>query len=269
MKESLKTVLAAAALYASPALAHEECKNTETPFVDIEEWQMQAHKEILVVSDPVYAGERNFTGRPLRGYESKEVQMRPTDIGKLVNATPVLRSLIREYFESIGWDSKKAEAGAERYVFIVKDAYRPHRATDDMNAWRAEINSNPDNSDDVGSGWIAGGISGHNKGSAVDVTLGRKNNEGQVVELWMGARFDEFNAYSYLDSKGRALDKAKDDPFSYEGRGYLETRVPPEVLRKVLNESIKAYGGSEYSQEFWHKTLSGTSSCYDTPITAN
>lgn len=265
----LKTALTALALYSAPSFAHEECKNVPTPFVDIEEWQMKAHGEILVVSDPVYAGNRNFTGESLDGYEAQKVELPPSVIGKLVNATPVLQSLIKEYLMSTGWDVKKSEEASKRYVFIVKDGYRPHRASDDMNRWRKQVNSNSTESDDVGSGWIADGISGHSRGNVADVTLGRKNDDGEVLELWMGARFDEFASYSNLNSKGRALDKPKDDIFSYKGHGYRETRVPPEVLRRVMDESIKAYGGASYSQEFWHKTFSGGSTCYDTSITAN
>lgn len=242
-------------LLSSPVFADSTCPDVSNSFVNMAEYA-QTHGLSGVLADPVYATSRNFTGTPVDGYNSQKVWLPPEIIEKLTNsALPAIQQQLR----ALGLDGS-------RFRIIVKDGYRPHRGTTDLYNYVRSHN--------MGSGWAASGISGHNKGYTVDLTLGYLNDAGIVQEVWMGAHFDEFNANSNHGTSGRTLATTDvplsyDDPVNAPHDGYI---VLPKVtalqLRNALKSGIVQAGFSSYSQEYWHYTLSGHADapCYDRPI---
>ena len=93
--------------------------------VSIQEYSAAKLKPVLI--DPVYATARNFVGRPLHGYDKPECLSNPVIIESLMN---INRRLLGR--EDLTVDLQ----------LLVKDAYRPQEATDDMVQW-AEQQPNP------------------------------------------------------------------------------------------------------------------------------
>lgn len=226
---------------------------------NLERWQSDRGIEPRVLADPIYATDRNFTGEPLDGYEAEKVWLKEEAIKKLVeHGVPSLHYEMQRALEEKGWESDKAKESAQKFVLIVKDGYRPYRASEDISAWGRSHN--------VGSGWIAsGGVSNHNEGLTVDLTLGYKNHQGEIQEVWMGAHFDEFNSNSNHGTEGRPL-KPEAKNLSYGGVGYVVlSTLSYAELKEVLRKSMIRMGSASYQQEYWHYTL-GDGPCYDRPI---
>lgn len=264
----LRTLASAVVLSALPALAHAEtCLEGSNAFINPVRRQATEGVETVFV-DPVYATSRNFTGEPLSGYAAEKVWIHPDALKILESETENVQGRLKALFLKKGMTEAQAQAESDRYFFLIKDAYRPYRATVAMNAYRNKVNSDTDTSNNIGSGWIAGDISNHNRGYTVDRTLVRKMEDGTSKEVWMGSRFDEFNPTSYLytskDSgmvvSGRSH-TAQDDVWAYGG-AYHVTGLETGAVRSALASTQ----GSEYWREWWHSTLIAGGACYDTPI---
>ena len=197
----------AAALPASAAPASE-------PFVDA-----RALVPGLVV-DMRYAGERNFVGRRIAGYEAPRCL------------------LTRAAAEAV---SRAQGALAPRgYGLKVFDCYRPARAVADFVAWardagdtrtKAAFYPRVDKRDLFRLGYIAA-VSSHARGSTVDLTLVRLSDGAEVD---MGTPFDFFDPTSAPGSRlvtaGQRADRAR--------------------LRAALVQA----GFLPYAGEWWHFTL--------------
>lgn len=203
------------------------------------------------VFDPVYATKRNFTKKPVPGYESREVWLHPEVDEKLPEAISAARDLLQRY----GVPKKIAN----RIHFIVKDGYRPHESTHAMADWAKE--------NGVSRSYVAANISGHNKGGVVDLTLGYRSGKSEKVkEIWMGSLFDEFNTNA-RHSRGGRRQRHGDKEHSYKGRGFVEMKKLSTLqLRNVLKEAMADVGGRAYKNEWWHYTVKRGGKCYDYPI---
>lgn len=262
VRSALAMILGAS--FIAPAFADSTCPDADNPFVNIEPYQSSHNGEVVAVADPVYATDRNFTGAVVPGYEqntAQKVWLAPDAISALNDA---LHSVQAKIAIKIG------TANAQRIRFIVKDGYRPHRAT------QAFVDY--DRTNHLGlatNGWVAGGISGHNRGYTVDLTLGYVNDAGVLQEVWMGAHFDEFNSHSNHGTGGRTVDVRTDSHLSYDDPanrphdGYI---VLSDITTLELRTFLKAGMGeaffSSYSNEYWHYILRGhgDAQCYDRPI---
>ncbi|MGR4884909.1 M15 family metallopeptidase [Streptomyces sp. LARHCF249] len=174
-----------------------------------------------VRQDMRYAGDRNFTGRVVDGYEEPVCLL----------ARPAAEAL------------RRAQRGLLRrgYSLKVYDCYRPQRAVDRFVRWagdlddqatKAEFYPAVDKSRLIPDGYIAE-KSGHSRGSTVDVTLVRiTGTEGGDVD--MGTPFDFFDPLSHTD-----------DP-----RVTGAARANRQLLKRILGEQ----GFVNLPEEWWHFT---------------
>ncbi|WP_079026095.1 M15 family metallopeptidase [Streptomyces yangpuensis] len=171
--------------------------------------------------DMRYAGERNFTGAVVDGYEEPECLL----------ARPAAEALRRAQRVLLRRD----------YSLRVYDCYRPQRAVDRFVRWargedggedlarKAEFYPRVERGRLIADGYVAE-RSGHSRGSTVDVTL--EELPGREVD--MGTPFDFFDPLSHTD-----------DP-----RVTGAARANRQVLKRVLG----AQGFVNLPEEWWHFT---------------
>ena len=170
-----------------------------------------------------YTTNNNFVGAPIDGYEH----------GRAVLSVQAAEALnrVQAYLETFGLGLK------------VFDAYRPQRAVDHFVRWAADLDDErtksrfyPEvpKSELFERGYIAE-RSSHSRGSAVDVTIVFRTEDGSVVELDMGSPYDYFDSISWPDS----------------------SKVTPvqRANRALLQRVMQSEGFSHYPQEWWHFTL--------------
>lgn len=173
-----------------------------------------------IACDIRYAGNHNFTGRPVKGYEA---------------ATPVLSLPAAKALKKVQQELKKK--GLALKIF---DAYRPQRAVDSFVAWariigdtltKQEFYPEVPKSKLFERGYIAT-RSGHSRGSTVDLTLIDRTT-GR--ELDMGGPYDFFGEISHHNT----------------------THINPQQKenRLLLKKAMSKYGFRPYSEEWWHYTL--------------
>jgi D-alanyl-D-alanine dipeptidase len=175
-----------------------------------------------------YAGEHNFVGRPINGYQA-----------------PVCL-LTRQAATALA--GVQADLGRFGLGLKVFDCYRPTRAVADFAAWardlndqahrdlndqahRAEFYPDVDKSQLFALGYIAE-RSGHSRGSTVDLTV---IDRASGAELDMGSPFDLFSPRSWPASD--AVDAAQ------------------RANRLMLQSVMRAHGFKPLEQEWWHFTL--------------
>ncbi|MEX0752540.1 MAG: M15 family metallopeptidase [Xanthobacteraceae bacterium] len=166
-----------------------------------------------------YAGDNNFVGRPIDGYE------RPVCL------------LTRQAAAALAQVARDLQAkGLKLKVF---DCYRPQRAIAHFMRWvqaisdlkrKASFYPDVDKSTLFADGYIAS-HSGHSRGSTVDLTLVGETG----AELDMGTPFDFFSPRS------RAADK------------HISTQA--QKNRAQLSAAMSRRGFRPYSKEWWHFTL--------------
>lgn len=191
--------------------------------------------------DMRYAGDHNFVGRPITGYEAAEcILSRP--------AAEALRDASIELAE-------------QNLVLRVYDCYRPARAVADFATWardiddlamQAEFYPRVDKSRLFELGYIAE-RSGHSRGSTVDLTIEPADS---APTPW---------------AQGEALldcalpDRYPDNPLDF-GTGYDcfdnhahhgAAGINPEAEenRKMLADLLDRHGFAPYAEEWWHYTL--------------
>lgn len=167
-----------------------------------------------------YAGNENFIGHPITGYEAPVCILTRDTVAALA-----------------GVQAKLSEFGLGLKAF---DCYRPARAVADFAAWarnpadqkrKADYYPNVDKSRLFELGYIAE-RSGHSRGSTLDVTL---------VDLRSGEELDMGGPYDFFD------------PRSWPS----ETEVPPQARanRMLLQDVMIANGFRPLKEEWWHFTL--------------
>ena len=188
-------------------------------FVDVQE----AVPGIVVTAR--YAGQDNFIGAPVTGY----------DAHKVVVSKPVAAALANVQAELV-------EVGLSLKLF---DGYRPQRAVDHFMRWikdaedtknKAHYYPDVDKTDLVKLGYIAE-KSGHSRGGSVDLTIMQQMSAGGWNELDMGSSWDLFDEKSHAGSQlvaGKA-----------------------QANRKMLTDLMIKHGFKPYSEEWWHFTLVG------------
>lgn len=226
--------IAASVLFSLPALAGEPDPMPEG-FVHLRTIDPS------IVQDVRYAGARNFTGRPLPGYEAAEC----------VLARPVAKALSR-----VQLDLKARNVGLK-----IFDCYRPAQAVAAFMRWVAEPADaelkrryHPRLPKSVLNQGYISSRSGHSRGATVDLTLvdltggatGKLEREGICerhetahpgqAELDMGTTFDCFDTLSHTRAGGIS-DVQRDN-------------------RALLVQAMKRHGFRNYSREWWHFTFS-------------
>ncbi|MDF3127171.1 M15 family metallopeptidase [Rheinheimera sp. 1928-s] len=209
-----------------PKVAAAPTLNPQGPF------RIETHKpadvvNILTATTKVqitmaYAGDNNFTGKAVPGYQANSCYLEE-------NAAQALARVALQA-ERLG------------YGLQLLDCYRPQRASSHFMLWvgntadqitKAVYYPNLDKSQ-LNQGYIAN-FSGHSRASTVDLTLLKKNAAGQWQQLDMGGTYDLFDPVSHLDSPA----------------------VSPQqkANRLLLKDLMQQQGFAAYAMEWWHFTL--------------
>jgi zinc D-Ala-D-Ala dipeptidase len=213
------------AAFASPVHAKEL---RSAYFVDAKEFVPD------LVVEMRYAGNHNFVGGSIDGYE------RPVCL------------LTREAARALA--NIEGDLKARGLGLKVFDCYRPQRAVAHFVRWARDVTDIRAKTEFYPAvdkrylfqlGYIAS-MSGHSRGSTVDLTLVRLVDN---AELDMGTPFDFFSPKSW----------PSDQNVSSEAR----------ANRRVLAAAMSARGFRSYSKEWWHFTLRGEpypNSYFDFPV---
>ncbi|MGB0777686.1 MAG: M15 family metallopeptidase [Flavobacteriaceae bacterium] len=173
-----------------------------------------------IVIEQRYAGNHNFVGRPVVGYEGRGPILTQEACKALAKA--------QAYFNSRGFELK------------IFDGYRPQKAVNDFVQWsndssdtlmKSEFYPNLPKDKLFELGYIAE-KSGHSRGSTIDLTLIHIET-GQ--ELDMGSPYDFFGKIS--------------------GVNYEDLTVVQKKNRQLLQEGMISFGFQPYLEEWWHFTL--------------
>ena len=171
-----------------------------------------------IVYEIRYAGQHNFVGKPIRGYEKPQA----------ILSKPAANALAKVQQELIQKD----------FMLKVFDAYRPQRAVNHFIEWareegdtlmKQEFYPEVAKSDLFQLGYIAS-KSGHSRGSTVDLTM---IHVGNCKNVDMGGAYDFFGDISHHSAQ-----------------------VTPEQKknRELLRLTMRKYGFRSYSEEWWHYT---------------
>ena len=170
--------------------------------------------------DMRYAGNHNFVGRPVAGYQ---------------NARPVLSAMAATALAKVQADLKRFGLG-----LLVYDAYRPQRAVNDFVDWAADLDAvqtKPEFYPDVDKALLfkqdyIAERSGHSRGSTVDLTLVALDS-GESLD--MGSAFDFFGIESWPEHLGLSGQQ--------------------RANRLLLQAMMMKHGFKPYPKEWWHFTL--------------
>jgi len=167
-----------------------------------------------------YAGNNNFTGRPVPGYESETAMLTLEALTQLKAVADDLR-----------------EKG---YYLLVYDAYRPQKAVDSFVKWARNPADTltksafyPDLSKNqlFPLGYIAS-RSGHSRGSTIDLTIIDANTK---IPIDMGSPHDFFGEISHHTTQAISKEQKEN--------------------REILRTAMVRHGFRSYSKEWWHYTL--------------
>lgn len=176
-----------------------------------------------IVATARYAGDDNFVGQPITGYEAD----------KVVVSKQVAAALARA----------QVELAAEGLALKLFDGYRPQRAVDHFMRWiadsadtknKADYYPDVTKADLVKLGYIAE-KSGHSRGGSVDLTIVSLEPGGGWGELDMGSPWDLFDQKSHANS--------------------TLVDASAQANREKLADLMMKHGFKPYSEEWWHFTL--------------
>ncbi|NMA97383.1 MAG: M15 family metallopeptidase [Phyllobacteriaceae bacterium] len=191
--------------------------------------------------DMRYAGEHNFVGRPIVGYEAAEC----------VLSAPAAEAL----------RAAAAELAEEGFTFRIYDCYRPARAVADFAHWardiddlamQAEFYPRVDKALLFELGYIAE-RSGHSRGSTVDLAIEPVDapevswsSGDALVDCVLPERFAEGTL-----EFGTGYD-CFDDHAHHGAKGIS---AEAEANRNKLKDLLDRHGFAAYQEEWWHYTL--------------
>lgn len=191
--------------------------------------------------DMRYAGEHNFVGRPIDGYEAPQCVL-TTEAGEALRAA-------------------SEELAADNLALRVYDCYRPARAVADFAEWARQVDDvamqgefypRIDKSRLFELGYIAE-RSGHSRGSTVDLTIepvdapiAAWTPEDDLVDCALPERFAD-NLLDY----GTGYDCF--DTHSHHGAEGITAEA--EANRERLRDLMDRHGFALYQEEWWHYTL--------------
>lgn len=208
-----------------------------------------------VIQDMRYAGNNNFTGRPLPGYGSAQCVVK----------TPVADALKRV----------QAELAARKLSLKMLDCYRPIRAVQAMVQWVGDSKITGDKnyfprtkkSALINQGYIAS-RSGHSTGTVLDLTLVDLNVSAD------GANDPIGSGPCIAEDNGRAPDEldmgTSFDCFDPKSATFSsEITKQQQQNRAILVALMGRHGFSNYKREWWHFSFrSASSGAFDFDIPA-
>lgn len=214
-----KTKLVAGMLWLVAATSHAQQAGKEN-FVDIKS------KVSNVEYDIRYFGSNNFVGDKVDGYLASKCYIHK-------DAIAAVQAMVAEL----------EQQGLKLKLF---DCYRPEKAVAHFMRWaqdltdtktKAEYYPNLPKSALVGP-YIAE-RSGHSRGFTMDVTLLKKDTNGQYQELDMGSAFDMFDPVSNTDNPSITA----------------QQRANRLTLKNIMHK----HGFAAYDMEWWHFTYADMS----------
>jgi D-alanyl-D-alanine dipeptidase len=189
-----------------------------------------------IAQDIRYAGTDNFVGARVDGYEAPKCWL----------LRPVAEALAR-------LERALREDGLRLLVF---DCYRPVRAVRHFVRWaqdpsdqRTKARHYPELPKHALLGDYIAPVSGHSRGTTLDLTLLRCANEGACTALDMGTPFDWFGPRANTDSPGISAEQ--------------------RANRQLLRVAMQRAGFANYPREWWHYTYKPEPAPrlqYDVPI---
>ena len=176
-----------------------------------------------IVFDLRYGSEDNFTGKVVKGYEN----VRP------ISTTEMAKALkeVQIYLELRGLGLK------------IFDTYRPQKAVDYFFEWskvktdtlmKSKYYPNEKKENLFKKGYISK-LSGHSRGSSVDLTIIYLLGEKAGEEIDMGSSWDYFGEKSSISTTKINLIQQKN--------------------RLILKNLMEMFGFVPYEKEWWHFTL--------------
>ena len=172
-----------------------------------------------IVYEIRYAGEHNFVGKPITGYNAAQA----------ILSKPAAMALVKVQKELIQKD----------FMLKIYDAYRPQRAVNHFMEWarhredtlmKSEFYPDVQKQNLFELGYIAT-RSGHSRGSTVDLTLIHVENCENVD---MGGPYDFFGEVSHHNTQQITAEQKQN--------------------REILRLTMRKYGFRSYSEEWWHYT---------------
>ena len=176
-----------------------------------------------IVFDLRYGSEDNFTGKVVKGYENP----RPVSTIEMAKALKE----VQIYLELRGLGLK------------IFDAYRPQKAVDYFFEWsklktdtlmKSKYYPNEKKENLFKHGYISK-LSGHSRGSSVDLTIIHLIGEKAGEEIDMGSSWDYFGEKSSISSTKINLIQRKN--------------------RIILKNLMQMFGFLPYEKEWWHFTI--------------
>lgn len=176
-----------------------------------------------IVFDLRYGSEDNFTGKVVKGYENP----RPVSTIEMAKALKE----VQIYLELRGLGLK------------IFDAYRPQKAVDNFFEWskvktdtlmKSKYYPNEKKENLFKHGYISK-LSGHSRGSSVDLTIIHLIGEKAGEEIDMGSSWDYFGEKSSITSTKINLIQRKN--------------------RIILKNLMQMFGFLPYEKEWWHFTI--------------
>lgn len=219
-----------------------------------------ADTDPTIVQEMRYAGDHNFVGTPIDGY----------DVGECWLTAPTADALTRV----------QARVVSQGYTLKVYDCYRPQRAVDNFVAWasdpddttmQAEFYPTVPKDRIIPDDYIAP-KSGHSRGSTVDLTL--VPLPGAVSPTWQPG--DPLVACTAPPGE-RFADTSIDMGTGFDCFDVLSHTANTDVgatataNRAILVDAMAAEGFRNLPEEWWHWTLNNEpypDTYFDVPITA-
>ena len=190
-----------------------------------------------IAEDIKYAGSDNFVGQPVDGYRA----------AKCLLLHPVATALARV----------EQHLRAQHLRLRIWDCYRPARAVAHFVRWAHDLDDQRskaqhyptlDKSQLLGD-YIAP-ISGHSRGSTVDLTLERCATDNTLcAPLDMGTDFDFFDVRAHTDAP--------------------DISATQRANRRLLRDAMERGGFRSYPMEWWHYTYAPEPTphtIYDAPV---
>jgi len=172
-----------------------------------------------ILYDIRYAGNHNFIGKPITGYEEAQA----------ILSKPAAEALAKVQQELIQKD----------FMLKIFDAYRPQRAVNHFMEWakdgedtlmKSQFYPEIAKKDLFQLGYIAT-KSGHSRGSTIDLTMVKVSD---CKNADMGSPYDFFGEISHHNTS--------------------KITTQQKENRELLRLTMRKYGFRSYSEEWWHYT---------------
>lgn len=237
MKRSPRILLTILMLAA--AVAQADQTPTLSPAISMTDAGMVDIRELVpdIAENMHYAGNDNFVGTPIDGYDAARCYLSRPAAQALAKAERFLR--------------------AQHRRLLIWDCYRPARAVRHFVRWASDLDDQrtkakhyPNLDKRVLLGDYIAPISGHSRGATVDLTLLQCDADDKHCRpLDMGTDFDVFDPKAHTDS-----------PLA---------SIAQREHRHLLRSAMEQAGFRNYTLEWWHYTLTPEPSpnvIFDVPI---